>query len=315
MSDSMVYRPFDEPDLPGVLALWEAAGWGPLDEATWREWFLTTPNGPALVIVGVDAGEVKAQMVFAPSVVDASGGRYRALRLAAPILHPSVRTGSARSKQHPAVRSLFVALDVAPDAGYDVIYAQPERAWLGMFRWSVIAEHFTTSLLKCAAYPLADPPPPLPGWHAAPLSAFSDAHHALWAEGRHAFGATCGVHRTPEWLRYRLSQHHVVEVWEGERLGGYAAVRPSDGLIMDAVAADPDDLARTFQVVAHALAAHPNRPYPELKAMRTEAWGGALEAAGFGRDPYTFLLSVCPLSDRFPAEASAPEGWYAVPSD
>ena len=311
----LTYRPYHDCDLPGLLALWEASGWGTLDEETWRRWFLETPHGPAIVVVALDGDAVVGQMVFAPSLLDAEGGPYRALRVAAPILHPSVRAGTARSRSHPTVRSLFVGLDAAAAAGYDVVYTQPERAWLAFFRWRVIAEHFTTITVGCSARP-GDAGGAAPaGWRARPAAEFTEAHGALWEAARGAFPVACGVQRAPSWLRYRLGQHDVVEAHENGVLRGYVAVRRTDGLIMDAVAQDAEALSHTLATVAPAVHASPGRPFPALKAMRTAAWDGALAAAGFVDEPYTFVLAVCPLSDRFPAAATDPRAWYAVPAD
>ena len=311
---SLTYRPYRDTDLPGLLALWEASGWGPIDEATWRQWFLQTPHGPALVVVARDGDAVVGQMVFAPSRLDAGGGPYRAARVAAPILSPSVRAVSARSPDHPAVRLCLEGIDAARDEGYDAVYSLPDRAWLPIFRWGVFAELFNTTEVGCAARELS-PGAPAPGWRATPTSAWTDRHRELWDAARGAFPVACGVRRTPDWLRYRLGGHDVVDVREGEVLRGYAAVRRSDGLVMDAVAGGEHALARTLDAAAHAAASRPDRSYPALKAMRTPAWAGALAASGFGDDPYRFVLAVCPLSDRFPAAAADPAAWYATPSD
>ena len=311
---ALAYRPFRDDDLPGLLALWEASGWGALDEATWRQWFLTTPHGPAIVIVALDGDTVEGQMVFTPAVLDADGGPFQAVRLAAPILHPSIRKGSARSLAHPAVRLFKTGAAAATAAGYDAIYAQPERAWLPFFRWGPIAERFGSTEFGCAALELDATPAP-EGWTAALADGFGDEHEALWDQARTGFETACGVRREAPWLQYRLGSHAVVEARAGDVLQGYAAVRQSDGLLMDAVAATPQTLARTLVTVASAVAAIPDRPFGALKAMRTPAWAEALQAAGFHEDDYRFAAVVCPLSDRFPAAAVDPAAWYAVPAD
>ena len=309
---SLTYRRFHEDDLPGLLALWEASGWGTLDEETWRSWFLDTPHGPATVIVALDGADVAGQMMFTPSLLDAKGGPYRAVRVAAPILHPGVRTGSARSPNHPAVRLCLAGIDAAREDGLDAVYSLPERAWLPIFRWGVFAELFESIEIGCVARDLARGA--APDWRAAPADEITDEHHALWDTARAAFPVACGVRRTPAWLRYRLNGHDVFDVREGGALRGFAAVRRTDGLVMDAVAEDPDALGRTLAAVAHA-ASGTERDYSALKAMQTGAWSSALDSAGFEHDPYRFVLAVCPLSDRFPTAAAIPEAWYATPSD
>ena len=310
---SLTYRRFQEDDLPGLLALWEAGGWGAIDAPTWRSWFLETPHGPATVIVALDDGDVAGQMMFTPSLLDAEGGPYRAVRVAAPVLHPDVRTGSARSPDHPAVRLCLAGIDAARDDGVDAVYSLPDRAWLPIFRWGVFAELFESVEVGCAARSLGGGAGP--EWRAEPAGELGDEHQALWDAARGAFPVACGVRRTPAWLRYRLGGHDAFDVRERGALRGFAAVRRTDGLVMDAVAEDPDALGQTLAAVAHAAGDGAGRDYPALKAMRTEAWAAPLEAAGFGRDPYRFVLAVCPLSDRFPTVAADPTAWYATPSD
>ena len=309
---SLTYRPYRDSDVPGILALWEASGWGALDEETWRAWFQTTPSGPAIVTVAHDGEAIVGQMVFSPADVDVDGAAYRAVRLAAPILHPGLRRGSARSLAHPAVRLFKTGAEAAASAGYDAIYAQPERAWLPFFRWGPIADAFRTATFGCAALALGGAPG-ADGLQARPSTGLTEAHAGLWDGALGAFGAAAGVRRDLARLRYRLGPHLVLDVVDGDRLVGLVAVRPSDGLVMDALAATPGALARALAAAAAGLVDRPDVAFPALKAMRTPAWAPALDAAGFAPDPYEFVLVVNPLTAR--AAALAPGGWYAAPAD
>ena len=97
MQDQLTYRLFEDADLPGVLRLWDEAGWGTLTPEQWREWFVDGPQGPSLVTVAIDErGEVVAQEVFAPSRAVVRGREIRALRLSAPILREQIRGESLR---------------------------------------------------------------------------------------------------------------------------------------------------------------------------------------------------------------------------
>ena len=309
---SLTFRPLQDRDVPGLLALWEAAGWGTLDEATWRTW-ATTPHGPALVVVGLDGEDVVGQITFTPALLDAEGGPYTAARVAAPALHPSIRGGSTRSRSHPINRLFLAGVEAALAAGWDGIYTLPDRAWLPAFRVGVLADHFTTLAVEGARLDLGEPPPD--GERAAESDGVTDAHAALWAGALRASPASCGIRRTTAWLRYRLGGHDLFDLRDGDGLRGYAAVRRSDGLVMDAVAASEADLAATFRGVARTLADRPDRPYPALKAMRTAPWRGALAEAGFTDDDYTFVVAAGSLSDRLPPSAADPASWYAVPAD
>lgn len=307
----LTYRPFQDSDVPGILALWEAAGWGTLDEATWRQWFQQTPNGPSIISVALDGDRLLGQMVFTPAVIDTEAGAFRAVRLAAPILHPDLRKGSARSLAHPAVRLFLTGAETAAAEGYDAIYAQPERAWLAFFKWGPIAEAFRTATFGCAALPLDGLE--APSLDVRVSDGFTEAHTDLWDGALDRFDAFAGVRRDAIRLRYRLSQHRVLDVRDGDRLVGYVAVRPEDGLVMDALADTPEALGDVLRAAAGALAASGEAPFPALKAMRTSAWASPLDAAGFQSDDYEFVVVVNPLSPDF--AAADPEAWYAVPAD
>src|ERR1044071_6194688 len=101
MREQLTYRLFEDDDLPGLLRLWEEAGWGTLAPEQWRAWFVDGPPGPSLVTAGVDGrGEVAAQEMFAPSRAVVGGREVRALRVSAPIVREALRGGSLRDGAH-----------------------------------------------------------------------------------------------------------------------------------------------------------------------------------------------------------------------
>src|SRR6185369_3127029 len=119
--DELCYRVSEEGDLPGLLRLWEEAGWGRLEPRQWREWFVDGPQGPSLITVAVDpAGEVAALEVFAAARLSVAGREVRALRCSAPILRPDLRGQSLRRAAHPAFGLYRAAAAVAVEHGFEV---------------------------------------------------------------------------------------------------------------------------------------------------------------------------------------------------
>src|ERR1044072_6653543 len=135
MHEQLTYRLFDDGDLPGLLRLWEEAGWGMLTPEQWREWFVDGPQGPSLVTVAIDEqGEVAAQEVFAPSRAVVGGREVRALRFSAPIVRERLGGSSFRDGTHPVFGLFKAAEAVAAERGVAVGYRLPEHGWLPIFR-------------------------------------------------------------------------------------------------------------------------------------------------------------------------------------
>src|ERR1044072_6535846 len=135
MQEQLTYRLFEDGDLPGLLRLWEEAGWGTLTPEQWREWFVHGPHGPSLVTVALDErGEVAAQEVYAPSRAVIGGREVGGLRFSAPIVREGLRRGSLRDGTHPVFGLFKAAETAAAERGFSVVYSLPEHAWLPIFR-------------------------------------------------------------------------------------------------------------------------------------------------------------------------------------
>ncbi len=323
-TENLTYRPFEEQDVPGLLRLWEEeSGWGALDEATWRKWFVDTPYGPCLLIVAIDAaGEVAGQMVFVPAVLNVNGESYRALRLSSPVLRKDIRRSTMRHLNHPAIRLFSTGMDAAAHSGYDLIYAIPERAWLPFFRLDFTAELFTSAEFECVARPLTNDASLKTSTSAVAerVVRFGEDFETLCDAVRKHLPMPCGVDREPKWLQWRHGGHAVVAVREcsGGSLLGYASFRKHDGLLMDAIARTPDRLEEVLALALAHVASTPSmldEGVTAVKAMQTPALAPALDALGFEPDPYRFAFVSCTLSPALPRETVAPEQWYVMPGD
>jgi hypothetical protein len=331
MSERLTYRLFEERDLPSLLDLWEEAGWGSLTEKQWREWYLETPYGAALVTVAVDdAGEVAAQEMFMPSLLKVNGREVRALRFSAPILRTEMRGGSLRRDEHPMIGLYKTAAEAARSRGFSVVYSMPDYAWLPIFRLAPRfgLPSFAETSYGCASLPCESV---LEGEVAAgadevtaqPIAEFGEEYGELWRAAKESFPIECGVVRGREWLRFRNSGRIAVEVRErgNRRLVGYTATKRQTGLLADALARTSADLPRVLAATLRWLASERGAAMvPEalthLKVMLTPALAAAVEA--FDSEPVDYRFAfTCNTFDAaaLPLEALAPERWYLMPGD
>lgn len=330
MREQLTYRLFQDDDLPGLLRLWEEAGWGTLAPEQWREWFLNGPQGPSLVTVGVDArGEVAAQEMFAPSRAVVGGREVRALRFSAPIVSERLRGESLNDGAHPVFGLLRVAEAEAAARGFAVVYSLPEHAWLPVFRRlpRFGIRPFAEAAYACAALPVEAARAPeveraAEGLEARGVAEFGDEYEELWREAKQNFPIDCGVVRDPAWLRFRNSGRIAVEVREraGGRLVGYSATKKQTGLLADLLAREPRELKGVLAATLRWLdaerdAAAVPAALTHLKVMRTPALAPALDALGFETTAYRFAFTCNTFDAALPLDQVAPERWYILPGD
>ena len=329
MREQLTYRLFEEGDLPGLLRLWEAAGWGTLAPEQWRAWFVDGPQGPSLVTVGVDErGEVAAQEMFAPSRAVMGGREVRALRLSAPIVSERLRGESLRDGSHPVFGLLRVAEAEAAARGFSVIYSLPEHAWLPVFRRlpRFGLRPFVEAAYACASLPIEAARAPeveraAQGFEARGVAEFGDEYDQLWREAKESFPIDCGVVRDPAWLRFRNSGRIAVEVRDGAsgQLVGYSATKKQTGLVADLLAREPGELKNVLAATLHWLDAERDAAAPaaltHLKVMRTPALAHALDALGFAPTDYRFAFTCNALDPALTPDRIAPERWYILPGD
>ncbi len=318
--DDLCYRVFAEDDLPGLLRLWEEAGWGSLSPEQWRQWFVEGPQGPCLITVAVDSrGEVVGQEVFAPSRVSVAGREVRALRFSAPILRKELRGESLRRSEHPVVGLYKAAAAAAQERGFAIVYSLPEHAWLPIFkRVSRLGIHFDTTVFGCAELPLAAAA--LSGIErcartveARPVARFGADYEELWQQARQSFPIACGVVRDGAWLTFRNSGRIALEVRNRDdgSLVGYSATKRQTGLLADALARTPGHL--TAVIAATAIRLRELGEITHFKAMRTPVLDPVLQALGFEPVDYRFAFTCNTLGGGL--ERVAPESWYVMPGD
>ena len=328
MREQLTYRLFDDEDLPGLLRLWEEAGWGTLTPAQWRDWFVHGPQGPSLVTVAIDErGEVVAQEVFAPARAVVGGREVRALRFSAPILREGLRGGSLRDSAHPVVGLFKAAEAAASERGFSVVYSLPEHAWLPIFRIATRfgVTPFVDAAYSCAALPLEAAQAPeielaACGFVARAVTEFGEEYEQLWRQARESFPIDCGVVRDKTWLSFRNSGRIAVEVREqySDRLVGYSATKKQTGLLADLLAREPGELknviAATVRWLKDEQATLP-AGLTHLKVMRTPALAPVIDALGFTPIDYRFGFTCKAFGKALTLEDVAPERWYILPGD
>jgi hypothetical protein len=328
MDEQLKYRLFEDDDLPGVLALWEEAGWGTLSPEQWREWFVGGPQGPSLVTVGIDGrGEVVAQKMFAPSRAVVGGREVRALRMSAPIVRERLRSGSLKSGSHPIFGLLKAGEAAAAASGFSIVYSLPEYAWLPIFRIlpRIGIPRYAEAAYECASLPVEAASAPeivraSSGFEACGVTEFGEEYEQLWRQAKESFPIDCGVVRDAAWLRFRNSGRIAVEVREQKsgRLVGYSATKKQTGLVADLLACEPCELKNVLAATVRWLdGQRSNLPagLTHLKVMRTPALGPAIDALGFTPNEYRFVFTCKAFDPALGVDDVAPERWYILPGD
>jgi hypothetical protein len=319
------YRLATEADVPALNRLWaDDAGWGGLSLAQWHDWYVNTPHGPCTVGVGEqEDGRIVSQMAFTPVRVLVDGVERKALRLSAPIVSTSLRR-SMRDLSHPVVQMYLTAVQAAVADGVELVYSLPDRAWLGFFRWARRVQPdittFQTQAFTCRAISLAaGAPAGQTMFSAGEFERFDGEFDAFWSRVRDS-AAQPMVVRNASWLAYKLGGATVRVAMRDETgtLVGYAAVREKDGLLLDALSADPAHyeplLQRTCSTLAAARAA--GRPLPaELHVMNTPTLGPALDALGASAADFTFAMIVAAMPGGPPVDDVAPARWLVCGGD
>ena len=324
MEEQLTYRLFENGDLPGLIRLWEEAGWGTLTPEQWHEWFVDGPQGPSLVTVGIDErGEVVAQEMFAPSRAVVGGHEVRALRVSAPIVREGLRGGSLRSGAHPIYGLLKAGEAAAAARGFSIVYSLPEYGWLPVFRImpKVGIPRYAEAVYACASLPLeaanaSEVERASRGFEARDVAEFDEEYQQLWRQAKESFPIDCGVVRDTAWLRFRNSGRIAVQVREQKsgRLVGYSATKKQTGLVADLLAREPSELKNVLAATLRWLNDQ-RLGLTHLKVMRTPRLAPAIDALGFAPNDYRFAFTCKAFDSAFRADEVAPERWYILPGD
>lgn len=325
---TLTFRPFEEGDLPALLALWASdSGWGPITEAQWRRWYRDTPFGDAVVVVGLAAdGSLAAQITATPAPVRVDGQVVRGARLSAPILRQDLRRLSLTDPRHPARTLPGAGVAAAREAGFAVTFTLPDHGWL---TWANRVADQVPGIPRhrvpfgCLTRELAAPPPTGPaglrGEVVPAVADLADECTDLWADAVAAWPVQVGVERAGAWIPYHLGGHLTVAVRDrAGTLAGYVAVNRRSGLVSDLVARTPDAMPDVLASALVALAADgvgAGVP-PRLSIMDTPAHGPAARATGFVPVDFCFAFACDTLvPDQVPLETLTPSRWYLAGGD
>jgi hypothetical protein len=224
---------------------------------------------------------------------------------------------------HPVVGLYLAGQDAAVALGYGVVYSLPEIGWVPFFRWMIRVglPHFADTSFGCVAIALRRPTTGLPRrLSAAPVTGFGREFADLWESAKAAIPITCGVVRTPDWVRYKNGGHLCLAVRDPAvgSLAGYVAVHRKSKLLVDILARTPEELGWVLAVAAGWLADHPGAlgdGGEMIKAMETPELRLALEGVGATAVDYRFALVCHVLDPRLPSEDELLSRWYATPGD
>jgi hypothetical protein len=313
MSTELTYRLYEQPDIPGILKLWdESTEWGALTAEKWRQWYIDTPYGECMISIAVDKeNEVRGQGVSTPTLLWFHGQELKAQKNSAPVLHKAIRAISAN---HPVVGMYNTLKTAAVSNGYSLTYALPNSA-LGPFLRRILPS-FKLQRLECVGVPLSNwTDSKANGITVQRVPGFGSEYQDLWLESTAQFPIGIAVVRSPSWLRYRYGGKLALEARQADgALLGYAVFEESTGLLLDCLARSPEDLHTLLQLCLGWLAQQ--RPdLREVKAMRTPFLAPFLDALGFAARDYEFLLGYEVLNPNLPPNSFDLSQWHLMPGD
>jgi hypothetical protein len=329
MGNDLTFRLFQPQDTAGLLQLWKnESEWGDLTEKQFDDWYINTPYGECLIIVAVNEKNcIVGQEVFTPSKIYVRGQEKKSIRLSAPILAKELRA-SVISGAHPTLEMFKLGVTAAVEAGYGIIYGFPAIAWLPFIRYvapqvglnpgkfiSAQLQSYELFLKSSSDGELKTDT----NTEVSLVSEFGEDYDFLWESAKKDFPINCAVARNSNWLRWKLGGHKVLNVHRAGELIGYAAIREADGLLVDALAGNGQNLETTVTAVINSLIEREdlrNQVNTDvIRVMRTEALASIIEKLKFELMEFKFAFCCYSPDNSTPVKDLELSEWYVMPND
>ena len=322
------YRVSTSEDIPALLDLWsQHSGWGSITAEDWRSWYELAPCGPALGVVGADDHETpRAMTVFMPCQLRVNGMDVTAVRVAAPIIHHDIRSVAMPKRNEPATELFLEGRRFAAERGFAVLFSLPDRRWVarvaragkwmpGVPRQFAVLDGVGIDVTQAGAAHARTRAP------MSRISQFTDEYTTLWESASATYPITCGVVRSPEWLRYKHGDDIVLEARDhnGE-LRGFVAISAKTGAITNMLSAGRDDLPDVLSGavawMATAVASGDSTIPQRVSAVVVPGTVAAMRAAGFTPIDFRFGFVADTLDETVvPLSAIDPASWYLTAGD
>ncbi len=322
------YRVSRPEDIPTLLDLWsQHSGWGSITAEDWQSWYEFSPHGPALVVVGADEHETpRAMTVFMPCRLWVNGLDVAAVRVSAPIIHHEIRAVAMPKRNEPATELFLQGRRFAAERGFAVMYSLPDRGWVarvaragkwmpGVPRQYAVLDGVGIDVTQEGAADAGTPAP------MSRSSQFTDEYTRLWESARVSYPISCGVVRSPEWLRYKHDDDIVLETRDRNGgLRGFIAISAKTGAVTNMLSAAPDDLPDVLRGavawMATAVASGDSAIPTRVSAVVVPGTVAALRAAGFTPIDFRFGFVADTLDETVvPLSAIDPASWYLTAGD
>jgi hypothetical protein len=323
IQNQLTYRLFENGDEEGILRLWEKdSGWGPITLQQFNDWFINTPYGECLIVVASDdANIIRGQIVFAPSTLVADHRKIKSLRAAAPIVESSIRYPSLRNPEHPVMRLMATGLEFAKEKGYQFVFTFPAHAWISILKPFNQTLPYASEICDFSCFSISlkenDSTGDIENFSTDLIEQFSMEHEQLWGEAIKLMPVHCALHRDHRMLN-RLGQHALkleTRSVVNDELLGFMIVK-KDGLMIDLVARNQDDLVRVFEHSLSTLRSFPEKnslPFQYLKGMTTPLTTEILKRNDHTKDSYQFAFGSWLLDEHLDFETLTTSRWYMMP--
>jgi hypothetical protein len=335
---SITYRMSTTADEPALVELWSRhSDWGAITVDEWKSRFVHTPLGPASIVLAVDdqTQEIMAQLAYTLYPIMVQGREVKGCRPSAVIINESFRSKSGfLNMQQMMVEMYRMVGESCAQKGGELLYMLPDPRWARLLMQGAFLQS-TTFPLWSRPLPLGELAGEKPGGPAAmpqgysvtPLAPDDNRINKLWQHTAQLY--PCMVVRDTRILPWKMSQeaYRLFGVFEqGKLMGAFAVINKRSSnqwLIADVLSADARQaLSATLQAaclvsagLCAQLPADEQAAYRKIAVLSTPTMEPVLQALGFSRDKYDFMLVVQLLSEKLRPEDVAPEQWYVSAND